>query len=593
VIPDIQSLVELLRYRARVQKTDRAYTFLVDGEIEGESLSYEELDRRSRAVAARLQAEGAAGDRALLLYPPGLDFITAFFGCLYAGVVAVPASPPHPARPGRSLPRLEAIVHDAAARFVLTTTPIAVLAPAFAREAPALARGRWLTTDRFDEGPADAWREPQVAPETLAFLQYTSGSTAAPKGVMVSHGNLLHNLTVIHCCAENDADTVAVSWLPVYHDMGLIEGLLAPVFGGYPTHLMAPTAFLQKPLRWLRAISRYRATNSGGPNFAYDLCVRKTTSAERAGLDLGCWRVAYNGAEPIRPDTLERFYEAFRPSGFRWGAFYPVYGLAEATLAVSSGRRVDEPVLHRVDAAALAEDRVDPAGESSAQSVRLVACGRAAGGTRVTIVDPATRRRCAAGRVGEVWVQGPSVAQGYWGQPDSTAATFHAHVADTGGGPFLRTGDLGFLAGGDLVVTGRLKDVVIVRGRKLYPQDLELTAERSHPAVRPGCVAAFPVSGVEAERVILIAEVEPRRLNEPSEVQDVVAAIREAVSDQHELSLDAVALTAPGSVPKTTSGKLQRHACRAAFQAGTLDVLAQWVRPSVETPRGVVTPGEG
>jgi acyl-CoA synthetase (AMP-forming)/AMP-acid ligase II len=577
--PDVRSLVELLRFRAQVQTASQAYVFLTDGEVEGQSLSYGEVDRRSRAVAAALQAERAAGERALLLYPPGLDFVAAFFGCLYAGVVAVPIPPPHPARPGRSLPRLGAIARDAEVRFVLTTAAIAALAPALARETRGLATARWVATAGLGETDAEGWREPIVGPDALAFLQYTSGSTASPKGVMVSHGNLLHNLACIHGCAENDADTVSVSWLPVYHDMGLIEGLLAPVFGGYPAYLMAPTAFLQKPLRWLRAIAGYGATNSGGPNFAYDLCVRKTTPEEREGLDLSRWRVAYNGAEPIRSDTLERFHRAFRPCGFRWRAFYPVYGLAEGTLVVSSGRRAYEPVFHTVRAAALAEDRVVQARGPDDDSLRLVACGPPSFGTTVAIVDPDRCVRRAPGRVGEIWVRGPSVAHGYWNRPDATAATFHAYLGDTGEGPFLRTGDLGFLAGDDLVVTGRLKDVVIVRGRKLYPQDLELTAERSHPAIRPGCVAAFAAAASGGgERVVLLAEVDPHDVTGPDGLLAVVGAIREAVTDQHELSLDAVALLAPGGVPKTTSGKLQRHAGRTAFAAGTLDVLGQWVR---------------
>jgi acyl-CoA synthetase (AMP-forming)/AMP-acid ligase II len=336
--PDARSLVELLRVQAERHGDRRAYTFLADGDTESGHVTYAELDSRARALGARLQAAGAGGERALLLYPSGLDFVAAFFGCLYAGVVAVPAAPPHPARPSRSQPRLEAIARDAQARFVLTTAALVGSRPSVAGQAPELGSAVWLSTDDPVPGAAEDWRDPDVTGDTLAFLQYTSGSTAAPKGVMVSHGNLLHNLCFAARATVNDADTVSVSWLPMHHDMGLIEGLLGPIFGGYPAHLMPPVAFLQRPLRWLETISRVRATKSGGPNFAYDLCVRRTTPDQRQGLDLRSWCIAYNGAEPVRAETLRRFHVAFRRAGFRWQAFWPVYGLAEATLAPTRAR---------------------------------------------------------------------------------------------------------------------------------------------------------------------------------------------------------------------------------------------------------------
>jgi acyl-CoA synthetase (AMP-forming)/AMP-acid ligase II len=572
---EVQTVVALLRHRARLQAADRAFTFLVDGETEADQLTYGELDRRARALAATLQEAGAGQERALLLYPS-------------AGVVAVPVAPPHPARPGRSAPRLEAVARDAGASIVLTTPAILQVRETLTERAPELGGAWWLSPDGAAPAPEDAWREPDVSARTLAFLQYTSGSTTLPRGVMVSHGNLLHNLRFAAWAAENDAETVSVSWLPVHHDMGLIEGLLGPVFGGYPAYLMTPAAFLQRPIRWLQAISRVRATKSGGPNFAYDLCVRRTTPEQRRALDLRTWRVAYNGAEPIRADTLRRFFEAFRPAGFQWRAFYPVYGLAEATLAVSSERRADPPVIRRVGAAALAADRVveAPAGDA----VALVACGRPATDTRVVIADPETHQPCAPDRVGEIWIAGPSVALGYWRHPDLSAETFGARLADDGGGPFLRTGDLGFLCEGRLVVTGRLRDLVIVRGKKHYPQDLELSAEGSHPALRPGACAAFAVDGEDAERVVVVAEIEPRHVRPGAsagvEAAAALAAVRQALSEQHELQVHAVTLIAPGSLPKTTSGKLQRHAARAAWQAGTLPVVAGWARETLAEPVG-------
>jgi len=579
-IPVSRSLVELLRWRAQVQKDSRAYTFLPDGETEGPAWSYGELDRKSRAIAATLQDLGAPGERALLLYPAGLDFLAAFFGCLYAGVTAVPSYPPHPARPARSLPRLQAIARDAAVRVVLGSEAIVTAAPALVAQAPALAAARWRATEALSPDAAEAWQEPSLTPDTLAFLQYTSGSTGMPKGVMVSHGNLLHNLAYGRSCADNDAERVGVCWLPAYHDMGLIEGILQPLFAGYPTYLMPPAAFLQRPARWLEAISRVRGTNSGGPNFAYALCVRKTSPEQRAGLDLGCWQIAYSGAEPIRKETLDRFADAFGPCGFQADAFYPAYGLAEATLVVTSRRRGEAPVFRDVDAGGLGRDEAT-APAPGADPVTLVGCGRASGGTRVVIAHPEARTRCAPGVVGEVWVSSPSVARGYWDRPADTRATFGAYLADSGEGPFLRTGDLGFLAGDQLFVTGRLKDVIIVRGRKHYPEDLELTVERSHAAIRPGGVAAFALDAAHGERVVVLAELNARRPRGrgPREAVDgaaVIDAIRQAVAEQHDLRVHGVALLAPGAVPKTSSGKLRRHACRSGWRAGTLETLARW-----------------
>ncbi len=356
---ELHSLVEMLRQRASIAPGATAYTFLADGEIESDTITYGALDQRARAIAALLVDRGLhPGDRAILLYPPGLDFIAGFFGALYAGVVAVPCYPPHPSQLARALPRLLAVINDADPSVVLCPSEIFALAPAIAHHASRLLSLTWLATDSVDVTSADSWNEPAVDHTTLAFLQYTSGSTSAPRGVMVSHGNLLHNLAYANYVEENDATSCSISWLPVIHDMGLIEGVLQPVFAGYAAYLMAPTAFLQRPIRWLRAISRYRLTNSGGPNFAYDLCVRKITAEQKASLDLSSWRVAYNGAEADPcADTLVAFHDAFVECGFRWRAFYPVYGLAEGTLVVTSGRQAYEPVVHHLESVALAEGR--------------------------------------------------------------------------------------------------------------------------------------------------------------------------------------------------------------------------------------------
>ncbi len=582
------SLVELLRFRARAQPNDDAFVFLHDGEDEGDAVTYAELDRRSRLVAAVLQDRVPPGARALLMYPPGLDFVSAFFGCLYARVVAVPVFPPRWREPDRNLARAVSIAEDARPAVVLSTTGTVEnwARAAAAGTAPRLARlatsppgwrdrdgaAAWVATDAVDESAARAWRDPGAVPRTLAFLQYTSGSTAAPRGVMVTHGNLLHNLAYAFRQAANDRSSVSVSWLPVVHDMGLIDGVLQPVYSGHPAYLMSPAAFLQRPVRWLRAITRYRATRSGAPNFAYDLCVRRIAAAERATLDLRCWRDAYNGAEPVRRSTLERFGAAFAASGFEASAFRPCYGLAEATLLVTSGR-------YARGGPATAAGGLAEGGDPGGAGDPGVSCGRADFGTTVVAVDPVTRRRCADGAVGELWVGGPGVAAGYWGRPAQSARTFAARTAD-GRGPFLRTGDLGAVGGDGVRITGRLKDVLIVRGAKHYPQDLERTAEGRHRAVRPGCAAAFAADrGSAGDRIALVAEVDPRELRSPAAAQAAIAAIRSGVTEAHGVQLSAVALVAPGGVEKTTSGKVKRFACRDALLAGTIRALAAWPQP--------------
>ncbi|MEK7785960.1 MAG: AMP-binding protein, partial [Chloroflexota bacterium] len=579
------TLVELLRRRALRQPDRRVYTFLVDGEAEEVHLTYEELDRRARRIAAVLQSHKATGERALLLYPPGLDYIAGFFGCLYAGVVAVPAYPPDPARLDRTLPRLQAMIADAQAAIVLTTSPILSLAEFIFTQAPDLGALRWLATDHLPAEAESGWREPVITRESLAFLQYTSGSTRAPRGVMLSHGNLLHNSALIHQAFTATPDEVGVIWLPPYHDMGLIGGIMQPVYGGFACVLMSPVSFLQYPFRWLSAISRYKATVSGGPNFAYDLCARKITPEQIATLDLSNWSVAFNGAEPIRPETLKRFAETFEPCGFRWEAFYPCYGLAEATLFVSGSARNTQPLLESIQKTALTKNQVVAAGPADPDTQLLVGCGHPAIGESITIVDAESLTEAAPGHVGEIWIASPSIALGYWNQPEETAQTFGAYLADTGEGPFLRTGDLGFIKDGEVFVTGRVKDLIIIRGRNLYPQDIEATVEQAHPAVRPGCAAAFSVDVEGEERLAVVQEVDTRK---PVNVEEVASAIRQAVAEAHEVQTQAVGLIAPRTIPKTASGKIQRHACKAEFLAGTLEVMGSSIVKETDSPRPVI-----
>ncbi|WP_437819688.1 amino acid adenylation domain-containing protein [Sorangium sp. So ce1078] len=540
------------------------YCFLESGDVEAGTtwVTLREIDERARTVAALLQASGVApGARALLLYPPGIEYVAAFFGCLYAGVLAVPAYPPDLGRLERTLPRVLGIVADARAEAALTSSAVAGLVASLPATAAAaeLQRLRWIATDGPAPGPIEG---PGAAlrPESLAFLQYTSGSTGEPKGVMLTHGNLLHNSRLIAQGFDlTSPDPVGVIWLPPYHDMGLIGGILQALYRRIRVALMSPLSFLQRPMRWLRAVSTLGASVSGGPNFAYDLCVRKSSEEERAALDLRSWEVAFTGAEPVRAETLDRFARAFAVSGFRREAFYPCYGLAEATLIVSGGRRAEEPVLARL---APEEVEIGRAVEPSAERARtFVGSGRALDARAVAIVDP-SGNELGPGEIGEIWVSGPSVAAGYWGRPEETQATFGATLAGRPAPRYLRTGDLGFLRGGELFVVGRSKDVIILRGRNHFPQDIEKTVESGHRAVRPGCSAAFSVEHDEEERLVVVCEVDPREAADP---QEIVAAVREAVAADHQLVAHAVALIAPGALPKTSSGKVRRRECRRAY----------------------------
>ncbi len=586
-VAEFSTLVEILRWRALRQPEQRIHTYLIDGEAEGNHLTHATLDCQARRIGALLQSYRAIGERALLLYPAGLEFIAAFFGCMYAGVIAVPLPPPNLAQPERTLPRLRAIIGDARPSVVLTTAAILSDTERLFTQAPELQKMRWLATDKVPGSLAQEWRDPAVTSNTLALLQYTSGSTAEPKGVEIRHGNLLHNSAYISRLFAFNTNGVTVSWLPAFHDMGLTNGIIQPVYHGRPCYLMPAVAFLMRPIRWLEAISRYQATVSGGPNFAYELCASRIAPEQCETLDLSGWDVAYNGAEPVRADTMKRFAATFASCGFRRSAFHPCYGLAEATLLVSGGSLRDE-MFRTIQVAAFEQNRVVEACAQQQNVRTLVGSGHALDDTRIVIAHPESLTVCAPDQVGEIWVSGPSITQGYWNRPEDTERACRAYLKDTGEGPFLRTGDLGFMADGELFVTGRLKDLIIISGRKLYPQDIELTVEQSHPALRAACCAAFSVEGAGEEQLIVAAEVKPGyqpaarkppdgearahptgRL--PLDVEAVVRAIRRAVAENHDARVHTVVLLRAGRIPKTTSGKVQRHACQASFLKGTLE----------------------
>jgi amino acid adenylation domain-containing protein len=563
------SFVEVLRKRAHEVPERVAYTFLVDGEAEEVKLTYGELDQQARSIAVRLETQRLYGRRVLLLYPPGLEYIAAFWGCLYAGVVAVPAYPP---RMNRNLERLQAIVADSEAAGILTTaSTLARMEPLLA-ETPGIEKVCRVTTDDVPLDLAAGWRAPEINRESLAFLQYTSGSTAIPKGVMVTHGNLLHNEALIQRAFRQTQDSITVGWLPLYHDMGLIGTVLQPVFAGAPCILLSHVAFLQRPMRWLEAISRYRATTSGAPNFAYDLCTRKATAEERETLDLSSWTTAFNGSEPVRARTLENFATAFESCGFRPTAFFPCYGLAEATLFVSGGFKSDSSVGKSFAAKALEQNSVVKAEVNDNETRTLVACGSSCDEQQIVIVDPETGVPSAPGTVGEIWVAGESITSGYWKRPEETKLTFGARVVGNEDVSFLRTGDLGFLHEGELYVTSRLKDLIIIRGRNLYPQDIEKTVQESHLQLRPGGCAVFSADVNGEERLIVVQEAERGALLS----EEVVNAIRQAVAEEHEVQPYAISIVKAGSVPKTSSGKVQRRASRKLFLSNSFETLAEW-----------------
>jgi 8-amino-7-oxononanoate synthase len=561
-----RTLVELFRLRAEGRPDREAYRFLIGGESTEPVLTYGELDARARAIAVRLRELASAGDRAILLFAPGLDYVAAFVGCLYAGVIAVPAYPPSPRRPDARVP---GIVADCGARVALTTGALLTRLGGWRAAEPALRAVSWLATDGIDDEDGARWENPGVGPEALAMLQYTSGSTAAPRGVMLTHANLMTNLAIVHRSFAHREQDQGVFWLPPFHDMGLIGAILQTAYVGLGTALMSPTSFLQRPLAWLEAISRFRATTSGAPNFAYDLCVDRSTPEERAALDLSSWRTAFSGAEPVRADTIERFVRAFEVAGFRREAFLPCYGLAEATLMVTGGPFGVRPAMGTFARSALERGVLEPSGADD-ESVELVASGRPIAEHDVRIVDPERGVECGEGSVGEIWVAGESVGCGYWGRGDD--GVFGARLpSDTR--RWLRTGDLGAFRGEQLFVTGRRKDVVIIGGRNIYPQDVELAAERSHPGLRPGHAAAFGVAGDGRERLVLALEVS--RHAEREDLAPLFRAVRISTVDRVGIAPDEIVFVRQGTIPRTSSGKIRRGATRDALLDGSLVVVAR------------------
>ncbi|MDB9468877.1 fatty acyl-AMP ligase [Dolichospermum circinale CS-1225] len=566
------NLISILNQRANQTPNQLAYIFLKNRENQAQNITYQQLSQNSKNIAIKLQSLIPEGSRALLLYPQGLEFINAFLGCLYAGIIAVPAYPP---KRNQKMSRLAAIIKDAEPQIILTTSSILESIKEKLTDIVDSSAVQWLATDNLNNEEELSYIFPNISNDSLAFLQYTSGSTGTPKGVMISHGNIVHNSASIQKAFELTKKSVSVTWLPSFHDMGLIDGIIQPLYTGFLGVILPPESFLQRPILWLQAITKYRATHSGGPNLGYELCVEKISLEEQKNLDLSSWVSAYSGAEPIRRRTLENFITKFQSSGFQSQYFYPCYGMAEATLMITGGNIEDEPVYLNVQSELLENKIVLKADVERDNYQQMVGCGHTWLDTEIRIVDPETCTQCADNQVGEIWVSGSSIAQGYWHQPEKTIETFQAKLVDMGERNFLRTGDLGFIQNGELFITGRMKDVIIIWGRNHYPQDIEYSVQQSHKALSLDCGAAFTVEVNHQEKLVIVQEVERTYLRKLA-VDEIVSAIRETVALNHGLQVYAILLIKPASIPKTSSGKIQRHACRHAFLTKTLVIVGQW-----------------
>ncbi len=567
------SLVSVLRYWAQETPDKTSHIYLAEGELEADRLTFATLDEDARRIGAWIQDQGLAGKPILLMHPPGLDFIRSFYGCVYGGAIAVPAFPPRSRRVDK---RIEAIVADCGAAAVFTNTM------AYEVTAGQLGGGDAPVVDTEElEFDADLWRDPVLDHDSIALLQYTSGSTKAPKGVMVTNGNLLHNLD---CIARHGGMTPATRmgiWIPFFHDMGLVSGVVLPVVIGCDAVIMSPAAFLKKPIRWLRAISDFKVESSPAPNFAFELCTAMVSEAECEGLDLSSWRMAWNGAEPVRAETLHAFQEKFAPYGLQPGTLSPCYGMAETTLCATATSYKHPFHTTLVDKSALEQNRIVRRDDPDETTFELVSSGVLSHGFDVRIVDPGTLEECPPDVIGEIWCKAPSVAAGYWQRPEETEEGFGARIEGTGEGPYLRTGDLGCFLDGELYVTGRLKDLIIVGGRNIYPQDVEFVVTECHDALQAGSCAAVALE-VDGREVLGVFPEISRTRRKDFDAEEIFHAIREAISENFELAAQTIGLVAPYAIPKTSSGKIARQIAKRMYLAGELKLLAEW---KAEAPR--------
>jgi len=567
------TLPEILQTRAQYTPDETAFIFLRDGDDDEERITYKELDHAAMGIAHRLVGLIIQGERALMLYPQGLEFIKALFGCFYAGIIAVPAYPP---RKNRSLDRIRSMVVDSGASIILTTEEIFTSSEKNFLDVGELKSLQWIITDESSSLAVTDKNNYQARYDDIALLQYTSGSTGLPKGVMVAHSNIMRNCEFIRNSFGFSTASIGVSWLPSFHDMGLVGQIFQPVYTGFSSVYMSPVSFLQKPARWLRAFSKYRGTMGGAPNFAFDLCADNTTAEEREGLDLTSIKTIYCGAEPIRRSTFDKFVSVYKDYGFRPEMLYPCYGMAETTLITTGPRAASEPVYLAISAAALEQHKVVTNPDNPEDMKYLVGVGHPWLDMDVRIVNPKTLIQCGPKEVGEIWTAGTSVTKGYWNKEKETQENFFARIKDSNSGPFLRTGDLGFFFDGELFISGRLKDLIIIHGRNYYPQDIEYLAETSHPVLRSNASAAFSVDVEEEEKLVIVAEVERTAIRN-LDTEAVCDAIRQRIAEELELEVYAIQLLRTASIFKTSSGKIQHKACKEGFLLKSLEVVGESV----------------
>jgi acyl-CoA synthetase (AMP-forming)/AMP-acid ligase II len=568
------NIVEILQQQAIERPQQIVFTWLQDGEAKAIDLTYQELDKQAKAIAGFLQQSIEPGSRALLVYPyhQGLEFITAFFGCLYAGIIAVPC---HPPLNRLTTSELQSRLISASAKIILTESSLLTKLQA------RLPNSNFLDTQTFNKKTNDNWTKPELKPDTIAFLQYTSGSTGEPKGVIITHDCLLQNQQMLQLAFGHTQQTVGVGWLPLFHDMGLIGNVIQVIYLGATCTLMSPISFVQQPFRWLQAISKYRATTSGAPNFAYDLLCDRITEKQLAELDLSSWQVAFCGAEPVKAETMEKFSRKFSPCGFRPEVFYPCYGMAEATLMITGGSHMKSPTVKYLDKKALTQNRVVFIDKNNPEATSIVSAGFSWLDGQLAIANSQSLTECAAHEVGEIWFAASSVGKGYWQLPEATTKTFQAYL-NKSDRSFLRTGDLGFIEDGELYITGRLNDVLVFWGFNHYPQQIEQTVAQAHPALKPNCGAAFAVKAAGEERLVIVQEID-RNHRKSMVFGDIVEAIRWEIFQQHFIDVYAIVLLPPGHLPKTSSGKVRRSVCRQKFLDDSLEIIDRWYLPNPES----------
>ena len=572
-----KNVIHVLNNRAINSPDQVAFRFLKYDGSDEDRISYSQLDKSARRIAFHIRCQVNQESRVLLLFPPGLEYIEALFGCLYAGVIAVPSYLP---TNKRNSPRINSIVIDSGASLILTAQKHSIKFKNFIQRFP-----NWLYTDAMnDENSLDDLTMIRESKEKIAIMQYSSGSTGTPKGVLISYSNLNHNsqrASDVFCATKA---SIGVSWLPPYHDMGLMASIIYPVMYGAPMVLLSPVAFVQQPFRWLKAISDCRATHSGAPDFAYNLCVAKITPEQKSSINLSTWGLAFTGAEPIHVETLISFFNSFKSCGFNMKAFSPCYGLAEGTLLVAGVSKEKEPTIMTVDSGALENNLVKPIADDNQYSKKLVSCGLILDDQEVLIVEPKSKKCCSKGKVGEIWVKNESVALGYWNKPEkiNSGTVFNAWLDHNTKGPYLRTGDLGFLDNNELFITGRLKDLIIINGRNIYPQDVEFCTYNSHHSLRPNHSVAFSEVIKNKEQLVIVQELNFRKKPEFSEVFPLIC---QAVNDKVNVQVSTILIVKPGSIPLTSSGKVKRNECKNHYHSDQMNILAKWKRPDVRAER--------